>query len=122
MLDVEGGMWDVKCGMWKVRMWNVKCWIWDLEWGMRHGNVLPQITQIFTDAVRAAFIKKTRDPAKPLRPTEGNCTDAHGWVFSRILYSCSAAHCLVLMRSRRNGSTQISTDAIRVAFIKNTNI
>ena len=76
-------------------MWNVKCWIWDLEWGMRHGNVLPQITQIFTDAVRAAFIKKTRDPAKPLRPTEGNCTDAHGWVFSRIVYTCSAAYCLV---------------------------
>ena len=22
-------------------------------------------------------------------------TDAHGWVFSRILYSCSAAYCLI---------------------------
>ena len=43
-------------------------------------------------AMRGAFIKNT------------DCTDAHGWVFSRILYSCSAAHCLVLMRSQRNGS------------------
>ena len=32
---------------------------------------------------------------------------AHGWVFSRILYPCSAAHCLVLMRSRRNGLPRI---------------
>ena len=31
-------------------------------------------------AMRGAFIKNT------------DCTDAHGWVFSRILYSCSAAH------------------------------
>ena len=53
------------------------------------------------------FYQKTRDPAKPHRPTEGICTDAHGWVFSRILYSCSAAHCLVLMRSRRNGLPRI---------------
>ena len=45
--------------------------------------------------MRGAFIKKTRDPAKPHRPTEGICTDAHGWVFSRILYSCSAAYRLV---------------------------
>ena len=100
--------------------------------------------------MRGAFIKNT------------DCTDAHGWVFSRIVYSCSAAYRLVLMRRRRNGSArifsqaegalrceksveicgicgrqlsaqcakifirlriaQISTDAIRVAFIKNTNI
>ena len=33
--------------------------------------------------MRGAFIKNT------------DCTDAHGWVFSRILYSCSAAYCLV---------------------------
>ena len=46
-------------------------------------------------AMRGAFIKNT------------DCTDAHGWVFSRILYSCSAAHCLVLMRSRRNGLPRI---------------
>ena len=45
--------------------------------------------------MRGAFIKNT------------DCTDAHGWVFSRILYSCSAAHCLVLMRSRRNGLPRI---------------
>ena len=34
-------------------------------------------------AMRGAFIKNT------------DFTDAHGWVFSRILYPCSAAHCLV---------------------------
>ena len=33
--------------------------------------------------MRGAFIKNT------------DCTDAHGWVFSRILYSCSAAYRLV---------------------------
>ena len=33
--------------------------------------------------MRGAFIKNT------------DFTDAHGWVFSRILYPCSAAHCLV---------------------------
>ena len=42
--------------------------------------------------MRGAFIKNT------------DCTNAHGWVFSRILYSCSAAYRLVLMRRRRNGS------------------
>ena len=49
--------------------------------------------------MRGAFIKNT------------DCTDAHGWVFSRILYSCSAAHCLVLMRSRRNGLPRIFSHA-----------
>ena len=49
-------------------------------------------SQISTDAMRGAFIKNT------------DCTDAHRWVFSRILYSCSAAYRLVLMRRRRNGS------------------
>ena len=34
-------------------------------------------------AIRVAFIKNT------------DITDAHGWVFSRIIYSCSAAYCLV---------------------------
>ena len=24
-------------------MMDVRCGMWDLEWGMRHGNVLPQI-------------------------------------------------------------------------------
>ena len=54
--------------------------------------ILPRISQISTDAMRGAFIKNT------------DCTNAHGWVFSRILYSCSAAYRLVLMRRRRNGS------------------
>ena len=46
-------------------------------------------------AIRVAFIKNT------------DITDAHGWVFSRIIYSCSAAYCLGLMRRRRKGSPRI---------------
>ena len=38
-------------------------------------------------------------------------TDAHGWVFSRIVYSCSAAYRLVLMRRRRNGLPRIFSHA-----------
>ena len=34
------------------------------------------------DAIRFALSKNT------------DITDAHGWVFSRIIYSCSAAYCL----------------------------
>ena len=102
---MEWWMWNVEC-----RMWNVECRMWDLEWGMRHGNVLPQIADEHRNHA-GCFIKKTRDSAKPLRPTEGNCTDAHGWVFSRIGYSCSAAYRLVLMRSRRNGLPRIFSHA-----------
>ena len=46
-------------------------------------------------AIRVAFIKNT------------DITDAHGWVFSRIIYSCAAAYCLGLMRRRRKGSPRI---------------
>ena len=49
--------------------------------------------------MRGAFIKNT------------DCTDAHGWAFSRILYSCSAAYSLVLMRRRRNGLPRIFSQA-----------
>ena len=49
--------------------------------------------------MRGAFIKNT------------DCTDAHGWVFSRIVYSCSAAYRLVLMRRRRNGFPRIFSHA-----------
>ena len=38
---------------------------------------------------------KHRCHADCLYQKNTDCTDAHGWVFSRILYSCSAAHCLV---------------------------
>ena len=88
-------MWNVECEMLNVECWmlDVKCWMWNLEWGMRHGNILPQIADEHRNHA-GCFIKKTRDSAKPLRPTEGNCTDAHGWVFSRIVYTCSAAYCL----------------------------
>ena len=54
--------------------------------------------------MRGAFIKKHETRRSPTDRRGGNITDAHGWVFSRIVYSCSAAYRLVLMRRRRNGS------------------
>ena len=51
-------------------------------------------SQIFTETVRTAFIKKHETRRSPTDRRGGNCTDAHGWVFSRIVYSCSAAYCL----------------------------
>ncbi len=68
--------------MWKVRCWVLDVECWDLEWGMRHGNVLPRIAARHR-TMRVALSKNT------------DFTDAHGWVFSRIVYSCSAAYCLV---------------------------
>ena len=47
------------------------------DWG------LPQIARSNTDAMRGDLSKNT------------DITDAHGSVFSRILYSCSASYCLV---------------------------
>ena len=40
-------------------MWNVECGMWDLEWGMRHGNVLPQIAVRHRNRA-GCFIKKHR--------------------------------------------------------------
>ena len=40
-------------------------------------------SQLDTETMRVALSKNT------------DFTDAHGWVFSRIVYSCSAAYCLV---------------------------
>ena len=57
------------------------------------------------------FSHRSQIPCGVLLSKNTDITDAHGWVFSRILYSCSAAHCLVLMRSRRNGSTRIFSQA-----------
>ena len=56
-------------------MWNVGC-------GMRHGNISP------TDR------RFSQKPCGLLLSKNTDCTDAHGWVFSRIIYSCSAAYCL----------------------------
>ena len=50
---------------------------------MRGAWGLPQIAQSNTDAMRGDLSKNT------------DITDAHGSVFSRILYSCSASYCLV---------------------------
>lgn len=87
-------------------MRNVGCGMWDLVWGMRHGNVLPQIT-LDTDAVRAAFIKKheTRrsptDQRKVIAPmrTDGSF---HGLFTLAPLPTAWGS-----MRRRRKGSTRI---------------
>ena len=68
-------------------------------------------SQISTDTMRGAFIKKHETRRSPTDRRGGNITDAHGWVFSRIVYSCSAAYRLVLMRRRRNGSARIFSHA-----------
>ena len=55
----------------------------------------PRIARICTDAIRVAFIKKHETRRSPTDRMGGNFTDEHGWVFSRIIYSCSASCCLV---------------------------
>ena len=87
-------------------MWDVGCVMRACGTGM-----FSHRSQIFTETVRAAFIKKHETRRSPTDRRGGNCTDAHGWVFSRILYSCSATYRLVLMRSRRNGSPRIFSHA-----------
>ena len=61
--------------------------------------------------MRGAFIKKHETRRSPTDRRGGNITDAHGWVFSRIVYSCFAAYRLVLMRRRRNGLPRIFSHA-----------
>ena len=61
--------------------------------------------------MRGAFIKKHETRRSPTDRRGGNITDAHEWVFSRIVYSCSAAYRLVLMRRRRNGLPRIFSQA-----------
>ena len=53
-----------------------------------------RIGTLSTDTMRGAFIKKHETRRSPTDRRGGNITDAHGWVFSRIVYSCSAAYCL----------------------------
>ena len=57
-------------------------------------------------AMRGAFSKNT------------DFTDAHGWVFSRIGYSCAAFSGVVLMRRRRDGSARILSHAERNASVE----
>ena len=45
-------------------------------------QIAPSARQLDTETMRVALSKNT------------DFTDAHGWVFSRIVYSCSAAYCL----------------------------
>ena len=90
-------------------MLNVKCFLRmrNGEWpcGMLGGS------HRFHGATQMPFgmlLSKTRDSAKPHRPKWGNFTDAHGSVFSRILYSCSASYCLVFDASP---ARRMSTDS-----------
>ena len=61
--------------------------------------------------MRVAFAKKHETRRSPTDRRGGNITDAHEWVFSRIVYSCFAAYRLVLMRRRRNGFPRIFSHA-----------
>lgn len=67
------------------------CGIWNGACGT---GMFSHRSRRFSQMPCGLFYQKTRDPAKPHRPTEGNCTEAHGCFFSRIVYSCSAAYCL----------------------------
>ena len=49
----------------------------------KHVREFAHRSQSNIDAIRVALSKNT------------DCTDAHGWVFSRIIYSCSASCCLI---------------------------
>ena len=74
-------MWSVGCGRLDVGcwMWNVGCWMWNGPCGT---GMFSHRSQLDTETMRVALSKNT------------DFTDAHGWVFSRIVYSCSAAYCL----------------------------
>ena len=73
-------------------MWNVGCGMRDV--GMRHGNIFPTDRRFSQKPCGVPLSKKHETRRSPTDRRGGNCTDAHGWVFSRILYSCSAAYCL----------------------------
>ena len=79
MLNVECGGWDVRC-----EMMDVKCWMLSVECG--HAP-----REYFSHGCH----RSTQKPCRVLLSKNTDCTDAHGWVFSRILYSCSAAYRLV---------------------------
>ena len=83
-------------------MWNVSFAWGAAEWGMCHAA-----QEYFSRRCH----RSTQKPCRVLLSKNTDCTDAHGWVFSRILYSCSAAYRLVLMRRRRNGLPRIFSQA-----------
>ena len=72
MWSVGCGRLDVGCWMWNVGIWNGACGT----------GMFSHRSQLDTETMRVALSKNT------------DFTDAHGWVFSRIVYSCSAAYCL----------------------------
>ena len=86
-------MWNGGCGMWNVGcgMWNVGCGIWNGACGT---GMFSHRSQMSTETMRGALSKKHETRRSPTDRRGGNITDAHGWVFSRIVYTCSAAYCL----------------------------
>ena len=68
--------------------------MWNGDVGMRHGNIFPTDRRFSQKPCGVPLSKKHETRRSPTDRRGGNCTDAHGWVFSRILYSCSAAYCL----------------------------
>ena len=74
--------WSVGCGM-----LSVGCEMMDVECGILNGacgtGMFSHGSQLDTEPCELLLSKNT------------DFTDAHGWVFSRIVYSCSAAYCLV---------------------------
>ena len=76
--NVECGMWNVECGM-----LDVKCGMLSVECG--HAP-----REYFSHRCH----RSTQKPCGVLLSKNTDITDAHGWVFSRIVYSCSAAYCL----------------------------
>ena len=66
-------------------MLDVKCWMLSVEWG--HAP-----REYFSHGCH----RSTQKPCRVLLSKNTDCTDAHGWVFSRILYSCSAVFVLVV--------------------------
>ena len=75
-------MLSVGCGM-----LSVGCEMMDVECGILNGacgtGMFSHGSQLDTEPCELLLSKNT------------DFTDAHGWVFSRIVYSCSAAYCLV---------------------------
>ena len=62
-------------------MLDVKCWMLSVDCG--HAP-----REYFSHGCH----RSTQKPCRVLLSKNTDCTDAHGWVFSRILYSCSAAY------------------------------
>ena len=92
------------------RMRKVRCGAKNLEiWGICGRQLSAQCAKEQAECIYSPTDRadKHRYHAGCFYQKNTDITDAHGWVFSRIVYSCSAAYRLVLMRRRRNGLPRI---------------